>query len=222
MLEAYRTGQDVHRLTAQLLLEKEEVTPEERRLGKIINFGVIYGMGAQRFARETGVSLGDAKLFLQRFHDRYAQVFHYLQRMEKEAIVHGYVQTILGRRRYFQFSSDRLRKLRGTDPDSLDLASLKSLGQADAGLLRAAANAPIQGSSADIIKVAMVNIHHLLQPYQTHLILQVHDELVFEIPPAEIEILQPQIQEQMINAVSLQVPLGVDIHIGQNWMDAKG
>jgi DNA polymerase I len=222
LLEAYRTGQDVHRLTAQLLLEKEEITPEERRLGKVINFGVIYGMGAQRFARETGVSVGDAKLFLQRFHDRYAQVFHYLQRMEKEAIVNGYVQTILGRRRYFQFSSDRLRKLRGTDPDSLDLASLKSLGQADAGLLRAAANAPIQGSSADIIKVAMVNIHQLLQPYQTHLILQVHDELVFEIPPAEIEQLQPQIHEKMISAVVLQVPLGVDIHIGQNWMDAKG
>ena len=221
LLEAYRTGQDVHRLTAQLLLEKEEVTPEERRLGKVINFGVIYGMGAQRFARETGVSLGDAKLFLQRFHDRYAQVFNYLQRMEKEAIVNGYVQTILGRRRYFQFSSDRLRKLRGTDPDSLDLASLKSLGQADAGLLRAAANAPIQGSSADIIKVAMVNIHQLLQPYQTHLILQVHDELVFEIPPAEIEQLQPQIQEKMISAVPLQVPLGVEIYVGQNWMDAK-
>lgn len=221
LLEAYRTGQDIHRLTAQLLLEKEEINTEERRLGKIINFGVIYGMGAQRFARETGVSLGDAKHFLQRFHDRYSQVFNYLQRMEKEAITKGYVQTILGRRRYFQFSSDRLRKLRGSDPDSLDLNTLKYLGQADAGLLRAAANAPIQGSSADIIKVAMVNIDQLLQSYQTHLILQVHDELVFEVLPEELEILQPQIQQKMITAVPLQVPLSVEIHLGYNWMDAK-
>jgi DNA polymerase-1 len=221
LLEAYQTGQDVHCLTAQLLLEKEEISSEERRLGKVINFGVIYGMGAQRFARETGVSLGDAKLFLQRFHDRYAQVFNYLQRMEKEAITKGYVKTILGRRRYFKFSSDRLRQLRGSDPDSLDLSTLKSLGKADAGLLRAAANAPIQGSSADIIKIAMVNIDQLLQPYRAHLMLQVHDELVFEIPPEELADLKPKIQQAMSQAVSLQVPLNVDIHVGQNWMDAK-
>ena len=221
LLETYQQGRDVHRLTAQLLLEKEEITPEERRLGKIINFGVIYGMGAQRFARETGVDLSQAKLFLSRFHDRYPLVFAYLKRMEREAIAQGYVTTLMGRRRYFNFSGDRLRKLRGRDPETIDLSTLKSLGQADAGLLRAAANAPIQGSSADIIKIAMVKIHELLKNYQARLLLQVHDELVFEIPPHEAEILEPQLRSIMIHAVPLQIPLVVEIHTGRNWMEAK-
>lgn len=221
LLEAYQQGRDVHRLTAQLLLEKEEINTEERRLGKIINFGVIYGMGAQRFARETGVDLSQAKLFLSRFHDRYPLVFAYLKRMEREAIAQGYVTTLMGRRRYFNFSGDRLRKLRGRDPETIDLSTLKSLGQSDSGLLRAAANAPIQGSSADIIKIAMVKIHDLLKNYQARLLLQVHDELVFEVPPHEAEILAPQLRSIMINAVPLQIPLVVEMHTGKNWMEAK-
>lgn len=221
LLEAYRTGEDVHSLTAKLLLEKSEITSEERRLGKVINFGVIYGMGAQRFARETGVTLKDAKLFLQRFHDRYPQVFAYLQNQSRSAIALGYVTTLLGRRRYFQFSGDRLQKLRGTDPAAIDLDDLKSLGQQDAALLRAAANAPIQGSSADIIKVAMVKMAQLLQPYQARLLLQVHDELVFEMPPEEWPVLADLIKATMAQAVELAVPLEVEVHSGPNWMEAK-
>ncbi|MGK7907319.1 MAG: DNA polymerase I [Synechococcus sp.] len=220
LLEAYRNNDDVHSLTARLLLDKETITSEERRLGKIINFGVIYGMGAQRFARETGVSNREAKGFIDRFNQRYPNVFEYLRRMEKEAIAYGYVETILGRRRHFSFGSDALQRLKGKDPDSIDLSQLK-LTRYDAGTLRAAANAPIQGSSADIIKLAMVKLHQILQDYQARLLLQVHDELVFEMPPEEWQELEGVIRTEMETVVKLDIPLKVEIHAGANWMEAK-
>lgn len=220
LIQAYQTSQDVHTLTAQLLFEKETVTPEERRLGKTINFGVIYGMGAQRFAREAGFTVAEGKKFIERFNQRYAQVFAYLETQKKEAIAHGYVATILGRRRYFTFESPTLQKLKGSNPAAIDL-NLGRLTQQDSQNLRAAANAPIQGSSADIIKIAMVKVHQLLQEYQARLLLQVHDELVFEIPPSEWAELQPKIRQTMETAVKLSVPLLVDIHSGHNWLEAK-
>jgi DNA polymerase-1 len=182
LVEAYRENEDIHTVTARLLLEKETVTPDERRLAKTINFGVIYGMGAQRFARETGIKASDAKVFIERFNERYPQVFAYLQQMQQEAIAQGYVETILGRRRYFNFTSDRLRQQRNRKPAEINLDELRGLTANDAGLLRAAANAPIQGSSADIIKIAMVRLHEVLQNYQARLLLQVHDELVLKSP----------------------------------------
>jgi len=221
LIEAYNNGDDVHALTARLLFEKEEITPEERRLGKVINFGVIYGMGASRFAREADVSRSEAKTFIDRYYDRYPNVFEYLQQMQREAIAHGYVHTLMGRRRYFNFTSGQLRGLLGTDPKSIDLDSLKRIGGYDAGLLRAAANAPIQGSSADIIKVAMIRLHELLKGYETRLLLQVHDELVFEVPPDEWAELELQITDTMEAAVSLKVPLVVEASAGPNWMEAK-
>ncbi len=221
LLETYQQHRDVHTLTAQMLFDKEEITPEERRLGKVINFGVIYGMGVQRFAQEANVSTTEAKGFIDRFNNRYPLVFEYLQQKQREAISLGYVETICGRRRYFNFNSDNLKALRGSDPSSIDLNRLKLRDQYEAQLLRAAANAPIQGSSADIIKLAMVNIHALLQSYRARLLLQVHDELVFEMPPEEWEVLQPLIKTQMESAVSLSIPLVVEIHCGSNWMDAK-
>ncbi|MEP0746183.1 DNA polymerase I [Trichocoleus sp. AS-A1] len=221
LIEAYQQNEDIHSVTARLLLEKDTVTSEERRLGKIINFGVIYGMGAQRFAREAGVKATEGRLFIDRFNERYRKVFEYLERVKREAIAHGYVQTILGRRRYFNFEGGSLRKLQGSNPDEINLDKLRNLGQADAGSLRAAANAPIQGSSADIIKIAMDKLHKVLQNYQARLLLQVHDELVLEVPPSEWEELQPQIRSTMENAVSLSVPLKVDVRAGQNWMETK-
>jgi DNA polymerase-1 len=220
LVETYRNNEDVHSVTARLLFEKETVTPDERRLGKTINFGVIYGMGAQRFAREAGVSAAEGKKFIERFNQRYAKVFAYLQQLQREAIAQGYVETIKGRRRYFNFNSQTLRKYRGSAPKDIKLDNLR-LDQYDAGLLRAAANAPIQGSSADIIKIAMVKMHELLQNYQARLLLQVHDELIFEVPPEEWEELQPKIRETMESAVELTVPLVVDVHAGQNWMETK-
>ena len=221
LIQAYQQNEDIHTVTAKLVFEKENISSDERRFAKTINFGVIYGMGAQKFARETGINPIDAKLFIERFNERYANVFAYLEKVKKEAIAYGYVETILGRRRYFEFTSNSLRQLKGSKLEDINLQKLKNLGQYDAGLLRSAANAPIQGSSADIIKIAMVQLHEVLKNYQARLLLQVHDELVFEVPPQEWSELQPQIKSLMENAVSLSVPLVVDIHAGDNWMETK-
>jgi DNA polymerase I len=221
LVETYQNNEDVHKLTAKLLLDKDDISSEERRLAKIINFGVIYGMGAQRFSREAGVKSSEAKAFIEKFNDRYPKVFAYLQQMQREAIAQGYVETIQGRRRYFNFSSESLRKLRGVNPDEIDLSQVKVRDQYDAGLLRAAANAPIQGSSADIIKIAMIKLHDLLKGYQSRLLLQVHDELVLEMPPDEWDELKPKLKSVMESALQLSVPLMVEIHSGDNWMDAK-
>jgi DNA polymerase I len=223
LLEAYRNHQDVHTLTAQLLLEKETINSEERRLAKIINFGVIYGMGAHRFAREAGVPYSTAKTFIERFYERYPQVFAYLKRMEQLAVSQGYVETILGRRRYFTFDSPSLRALRGkslTEMAEVDLDTLK-LNAYERGLLRAAANAPIQGSSADLIKTAMVRLHEVLKPYQANMLLQVHDELVLEAHPDDLEMARSLIQSTMENAVTLSIPLVAEVHAGENWMAVK-
>ncbi|MDF5711583.1 MAG: DNA polymerase I [Nostoc sp. S4] len=221
LVQAYQQNEDVHTVTARLVFEKENITPQERGVAKTINFGVIYGMGSLRFSRSTGIDKDIANEFIKRFNQRYPQVFAYLERMKKEAIAQGYVETILGRRRYFEFTNNSLRKLKGSNPEDIDLSKLKNLGAYDAGLLRSAANAPIQGSNADIIKIAMVRLHEVLQKYQARLLLQVHDELVFEIPPIELEELQPQIKSVMENAVQLSVPLVVDARVGENWMETK-
>ena len=220
LLDAYQTGKDVHRVTAKLLFEKEEVTTEQRRLGKTINFGVIYGMGSQRFAREVAMTNQEGDTFIKKYRSRYPLIFEYLETQKKNAITKGYVETLLGRRRYFYFTGSALDRFKGSDPNTVDLASIK-LGKDESETLRAAANAPIQGSSADIIKIAMVKLNELLAPYQSRLLLQVHDELVFEIPPQEWEELRPKIKETMENAVALSVPLEVEIKVGKNWMEAK-
>ncbi|MBG1271479.1 DNA polymerase I [Nostoc sp. WHI] len=221
LVQAYQQNEDVHTVTARLVFEKEDVTSDERRLAKTINFGVIYGMGSLRFSRSTGIDKTIANEFIKRFNERYPKVFAYLERVKKEAISQGYVETILGRRRYFDFTNNSLRKLKGSNPEDIDLSKLKNLGPFDAGLLRSAANAPIQGSNADIIKIAMVRLHEVLKNYQARLLLQVHDELVFEIPHQEWEELQPQIKSVMENAVQLSVPLLVDARVGENWMETK-
>jgi DNA polymerase I len=220
LVDAYRNSKDVHSVTARLLFEKEEITAEERRLGKIINFGVIYGMGAQRFSRESGFKANIGKEFIEKYRQKYAQVFEYLESVKKQAIALGYVNTILGRRRYVNLTSDSLKNLRGINPEDIDLNNLE-YGYNDAQTLRAAANSPIQGSSADIIKIAMIKLQDILQDYQARLLLQVHDELVLEVPPQEWQELQPIIKSTMEDAVKLSIPLAVDINSGKNWMEAK-
>ncbi|MEH2248843.1 DNA polymerase I [Nostoc sp.] len=221
LVKAYQQNEDVHTVTARLVFEKENITSEERGMAKTINFGVIYGMGSLRFSRSTGIDKTIANEFIKRFNERYPKVFAYLERVKKEAIALGYVETIFGRRRYFDFTNNSLRKLKGSNPEDIDLSKLRNLGAYDAGLLRSAANAPIQGSNADIIKIAMVRLHEVLKNYQARLLLQVHDELVFEIPPLEWEELQPQIKSVMENAVQLSVPLLVEARVGDNWMETK-
>ncbi len=221
LITAYNQNEDIHTVTAKLLFESDTVTSEQRRMGKIINFGVVYGMGAARFGRETGIKASEAKVFIDKFYDRYPGIFDYLERVKREAIALGYVETVCGRRRYFRFESGKLRGLKGSDPNSIDLDNLGNLGQVDAGHLRAAANAPIQGSSADIIKLAMIKIDKLLEQYQAKMLLQVHDELVLEIPQDEWEELQPKIKATMENAIDLSVPMVAEIGSGANWMEAK-
>jgi DNA polymerase I len=221
LITAYNQNEDIHTVTAKLLFESDTVTSEQRRMGKIINFGVVYGMGAAKFGRETGVKTSEAKIFIEKFYDRYPGIFDYLERVKREAIALGYVETVCGRRRYFKFESGRLRGLKGSDPNDINLDDLGNLGVLDAGHLRAAANAPIQGSSADIIKLAMIGIDKLLEPYQAKMLLQVHDELVLEIPPDEWDELQPKIKATMEGAISLSVPMVAEIGSGANWMEAK-
>ncbi len=222
LVNAYQQGDDVHALTARLLLEKEDITPDERRLGKTINFGVIYGMGAQRFARETGVGQAQAKEFLSKYKQRYPKVFAFLELQERLALSKGYVETILGRRRPFPFDPNGLGRLRGKDPLAIDLEVARRGGM-EAQQLRAAANAPIQGSSADIIKVAMVQLHHKLESsgLASRLLLQVHDELVLEAAPEALDAVVTLTRETMENAIKLSVPLVVETGVGPNWMEAK-
>ncbi|MEY3462578.1 MAG: polymerase [Cyanobacteriota bacterium] len=222
LVEAYRAGDDVHALTARLLLDKAEVTPDERRLGKTINFGVVYGMGAQRFARETGVSQAEAKEFLSRYRQRYPRVFAFLELQERLALSQGYVETILGRRRPFAFDPAGLGRLRGKDPLEIDLEVARRGGM-EGQQLRAAANAPIQGSSADIIKLAMVQLHRQLLEggLPARLLLQVHDELVLEAAPEALDAVLTLTRETMERAVDLRVPLVAETGVGANWMDAK-
>ncbi len=225
LVEAYRNGDDVHALTARLLLDKapgEAVSGAERRLGKTINFGVIYGMGAQRFARETGVGQAQAKEFLGRYRQRYPQVFAFLELQERLALSRGYVETLLGRRRPFAFDPAGLGRYLGKDPLAIDL-EIARRGGLEAQQLRAAANAPIQGSSADIIKLAMVQLHHRLaaSALPARLLLQVHDELVLEAAPEALEAVLELTRTTMEQAVALTVPLRVDAAAGPNWMEAK-
>ncbi|MCP9850169.1 DNA polymerase I [Cyanobium sp. Morenito 9A2] len=222
LVEAYRSGDDVHALTARLLLDKTEVSADERRLGKTINFGVIYGMGAQRLARETALSQAQAKEFLSKYKQRYPKVFAFLELQERLALSRGYVETILGRRRPFEFDPNGLGRLKGKDPLEIELEVARR-GGLEAQQLRAAANAPIQGSSADIIKLAMVQLHHELIARQlpARLLLQVHDELVLETAPEALDVVRDLTRTVMENAVKLSVPLAVETGVGPNWMEAK-
>ncbi|MCP9884858.1 DNA polymerase I [Synechococcus sp. ATX 2A4] len=222
LVQAYNDGDDVHALTARLLLEKDVVSAEERRLGKTINFGVIYGMGAQRLARETELSQAQAKEFLTRYKQRYPKVFAFLELQERLALSRGYVETILGRRRPFPFDANGLGRLLGKDPLAIELEVARRAGM-EAQQLRAAANAPIQGSSADIIKLAMVRLHHELasEGLPARLLLQVHDELVLEAAPEATETVRARVKAVMESAVQLSVPLLVETGVGPNWMEAK-
>ncbi len=219
---AYLKNEDVHSLTARILFEKDTIDADERRIGKTINFGVIYGMGAQRFARSTGVSLIEAKYFLSKFKERYPAVFNFLEYQERLALSQGFVETLLGRRRYFHFNKNGLGRLLGTPPNEIDLTTARRAGM-EAQQLRAAANAPIQGSSADIIKLAMIQLHSALKEtgLAAKILLQVHDELVLEVNPKDLEETKLLVQNTMENAVKLSVPLIVETGVGVNWMEAK-
>ncbi len=222
LINAFHKNDDIHSLTARLIFEKEEISSDERRVGKTINFGVIYGMGIKKFARSTGVSTPEAKEFLIKYKERYSKIFKFLELQERLALSKGYVKTIFGRKREFKFDKNGLGRLIGKDPYEIDLQSARRAG-IEAQSLRAAANAPIQGSSADIIKIAMVQLNKkfIEMNVPAKMLLQVHDELLFEVEPDSLEITKKLVKKTMEDCVKLNVPLLVDIGIGDNWMETK-
>ncbi len=222
LINAFHENEDIHSLTARLIFEKEEISSDERRVGKTINFGVIYGMGIKKFARSTGVSTPEAKEFLIKYKERYSKIFKFLELQERLALSKGYVKTIFGRKREFKFDKNGLGRLLGKDPYEIDLQAARRAGM-EAQSLRAAANAPIQGSSADIIKIAMVQLNKkfIEMNVPAKMLLQVHDELLFEVEPDSLEITTKLVKKTMEDCVKLNVPLLVDVGIGDNWMETK-
>jgi DNA polymerase-1 len=205
LIESFRIGEDVHRRTASKIfgVPPEAVTPEQRARAKTINFGVIYGMGPTRLAREIEISLEEARQFIETYFATYPGVHRYLKDSLSRAKEQGFVTTLLGRRRY--------------------LAELFSDNQG----VRAAAenmaiNTPVQGSSADLIKLAMINIRRRLRQegLKAQMLLQVHDELLFEVPVAELDAVKPLVVEEMEHAITLAVPIKVDVGVGRNWFEA--
>ena len=205
-IEAFHQGGDIHRQTAALIfnVSAEQVTPEMRARAKTINFATIYGQGAFALSRQLGISLEDARGFIARYFERFAGVRAFLDRQIELARQQGYVETLFKRRRYIPEIKERN-------------FSLRAYGE------RNAQNSPLQGSAADLIKLAMVRIHRAIQEggLAGRMLLQVHDELVFEVPPSEVEIMTRLVREHMENVVALRVPLVVDIGFGPNWLEAK-
>jgi DNA polymerase I len=205
-IDAFRQGGDIHRQTAALIFNVPlaEVTPDMRARAKTINFATIYGQGPFALSRQLGISQEDAKSFIARYFERFSGVRQFLDRMVQLAREQGYVETIFKRRRYVPEVKDRNFNMR-------------AYGE------RAAQNSPLQGSAADLIKLAMIRIHAAIaeRELRSRMLLQVHDELIFEAPPDELEAMQSLVREHMENVVELRVPLVVDIGIGPNWLDAK-
>jgi len=205
-IQAFQQDEDIHALTASQIFEVPlaEVTKDQRRVGKTINFATIYGQGAFSLARILGIPQKDAKRFIDAFWEHYSAIKHYQIEALAQAKARGYVATLLGRRRY-------IRELNSSNPIE------RKNGE------RMAINAPIQGTAADIIKIAMVRLHAMLRDegFAARMLLQVHDELVFEVPESEVKALEARVREIMEGAVALDVPLKVDINVGPSWMEAK-
>ncbi len=205
-IEAFHQGGDIHRQTAALIfgVPVEQVTSEMRARAKTINFATIYGQGPFALSRQLGISQEDAKAFIARYFERFAGVRAFLDQQVKLAREQGYVETLFKRRRYIPEIRDRNFNLR-------------AYGE------RTAQNSPLQGSAADLIKLAMIHIHDAIREegLASRMLLQVHDELVFEVPPAELDAMRVLVRTHMEGAAELAVPLVVDLGVGPNWLEAK-
>jgi DNA polymerase I len=205
-VEAFKAGGDIHRQTASIIfgVDPGDVTAEMRARAKTINFATIYGQGAHALSRQLKVEHAEAKAFIETYFERFAGVRAWLDGSVAQARERGWVETIFRRRRYIPEIKDRNFNTR-------------AFGE------RLAQNSPIQGSAADLIKVAMIGIHAALarDGLAARMLLQVHDELVFEVPPDEEAALRGLVEREMTGAIELDVPLVVDIGIGANWLEAK-
>ncbi|SRX72270.1 DNA polymerase I [Aequorivita antarctica] len=205
MIEAFKHGEDIHASTASKVfnIPLSEVTREQRSNAKTVNFGIIYGVSAFGLSNQTDLSRTEAKDLIETYYKTYPKLRNYISEQIDFARENGYVQTVLGRRRYLKDINGSNQVVRGAAE-------------------RNAVNAPIQGSAADIIKIAMINIYKKLEEenYKSKMLLQVHDELVFDTYKPELEKLKTMVKHEMENAYKLTVPLDVDLGVGDNWLEA--
>ena len=205
LLDAFEKGLDIHRATAAEVWGKtvDEVSDNERRNAKAINFGLIYGMSAFGLAKQLRIPRGEAQEYIDRYFEKYPGVRRYMDDTRATAADKGYVETLFGRRLYLPEINSRN-------------------GQRRQAAERTAINAPMQGSAADIIKRAMVQVHDWLDTtdFDVLMIMQVHDELVFEVAEKQVESLVKEVRQRMEAAAELKVPLIVDAGIGDNWEEA--
>lgn len=205
MIEAFLQNQDIHRSTAAKVfnVDIQSVTREQRSHAKTVNFGIIYGVSAFGLSNQTELSRSESKELIDTYYQTYPQLKVFIDKQIHFARENGYVETILGRRRYLPDINSRNQVVKGAAE-------------------RNAVNAPIQGSAADIIKIAMINIYNLLKDnkLKTKMLLQVHDELIFDVPKNELDFVKPLIKKTMEEAYQFAVPLVVDLGIGKNWLEA--
>lgn len=203
LVDAFNHGQDVHRRTAAEVLNiaLEDVTPDQRRQAKAVNFGLLYGMSEFGLIRQLGFTREESQNYIKQYFQRYPGIYEYMQRTRQVALEQGFVETLTGRRLY--------------TPD-IDARNMMVRKAAE----RAAINAPLQGSAADIIKMAMVEVDKMLPRHQAKMLLQVHDELVFEVDADVADELAPKLAEVMQSVIELSVPLVVEVGKGQNWDEA--
>jgi DNA polymerase-1 len=206
MISAFKRNFDIHTATSMRIFDlksKNDVTPGMRRKAKEVNFGIIYGIGAFGLATRLEIKNSEAKEIIERYFAEYPKVREYMERTKKFARENGYVETLKGRRRYLQQINNQNATARAADE-------------------RAAINMPIQGTAADMIKIAMINIHNEFRKkkLESKMLLQVHDELVFEVKTDEIDTVKDIVTKKMRNAMSLKVPIEVEVGVGDSWYEA--
>jgi DNA polymerase-1 len=202
--KAFANDEDVHRRTAAAVygVDVADVTPEMRAVAKTANFAIIYGVSAFGLSQQTDLDVGEAREFIDTYFERYPKVKEYMEGSISQARTEGYVSTLLGRRRF-------LPEINADNRQRREFAE------------RIAINTPIQGTAADLIKLAMIKIHARLAPMKSRMVLQVHDELVFDVLEKEADEVTDLVRTEMEGALKLDVPLKVDIGKGANWLEAK-
>ncbi|MFN3330449.1 MAG: DNA polymerase [Pyrinomonadaceae bacterium] len=204
MLQAFKEGKDIHAETARLVFgaKTEAELKEKRRMAKIVNFGIAYAVGPFGLSQRVGISREEAKKVIENYYNTYKGIRRYMEEIPKIAREKGFVTSLFGRRRYLPSINDKSAIVR-------------------ARAEREAINMPIQGTASDIVKIAMIKVDKALKAegLKTQMIMQIHDELLFEAPEAEVERAMQIIKNEMESAVQLSVPLTVEIHSGNNWME---
>jgi DNA polymerase-1 len=205
MIAAFKSGVDIHAATAAKVFNValEDVTRDQRSAAKAVNFGIVYGQSAFGLAQNLGISRTEAKGFIDSYFEQYGTIKSYMDKAIAQAREHGYVETIYQRRRYLPEINSSNAMVRGFAE-------------------RNAVNAPIQGSAADVIKLAMVAVHKEMKKVnvKSRMLLQVHDELVFDVPNDEVDLMKVLVKKAMEDAVKLIVPMTAEMEIGDNWLEA--